>query len=160
MSFINRLENLIIDEEAVNKDTATDDIEVFRCNEVLPDDEDHLRGASANFIWSESHKLHYRILKTTNRVGYKDIIYKPYGHWTPIGIMSFKSYNLTPVPAWKKVKMLWPAQSIDDVNDNTQSIDYVNDNTQPIDDVNFNTQSIDNVNFNTGHEWFHKVTDN
>ena len=133
MSFINTLEKLNIDEEAVD----------LRCNEVLPDDEGYLRGESANFVGSESHKLHYRILKTTNRLVYKDIICKPYRHWTPLGMISFRRHDIAPIPAQKKVKTWWPAQSIDDVNDNTQSID----------DVIFNNQSIDDVNFNTGHEW-------
>ena len=109
MSFINRLEKLNIDEEAVDKGTATDDIEVLRCNEVLPDDKDHLRGASANFGGSVSHKLHYRILKTTNRLVYKDIICKPYRHWTPLGMISFRRHDIAPVPAQKKVKTWWPA---------------------------------------------------
>ena len=85
-------------------------------------------------------------------------------------MISIRRHDIAPVPAQKKVKTWWPAQSIDDVNDNTQPTDEVNDNTQSTDDVNDNThstddlnnntQSIDDVNFNTSHEWLRRVTDN
>ena len=69
----------------------------MRCDEILPNDEEGFHGASASLTGSESHKLHERILESTDMTRYRDILLKSTKHWTSVGLLSFKRATLIPI---------------------------------------------------------------
>ena len=98
-------------------------------------------------IGNESNKLHNDIMETTNKLVYKDIVYKPHGKWTPVNEMSIRNHDMTlstrkrdttPISARKEERIWWPArrrlkrrlptQPFGSFKNNPKQVEVVNNN--------------------------------
>ena len=107
IQFTNRMMMLDIGGEVTDMDTTKDNFKALICKEVIPEREDNIPKEPTNSCGNESHKLHFNILQSTNKLIYKDILQKPDRVWTPFGVMSMRRCDMK--SKIKNVKIWWPA---------------------------------------------------